>query len=353
MPPIRLIYALHSGQLYGTERMALYTILALGPEFSPVVLAPAGPVHAECERLGIPAVLFATSREFARALRPFIAGAQSLIFFATSVVQSLACLGWNLVYRRTVAHLHMVHGGAEERLSYSRKRLLNGMPVRFVAVSHYVAERLHAHGVRKSKVTVIENFMTDAAAAAAPQHMASSMAGLRKLIVVSRLDPEKRVDVLVDAMEHSAQLRRFPVSIFGAGADKNLLQERVRNAQLPITLEGFCSDVPALLASADLLVHLCPVEPFGLAVLEAYAARVPVLVPSTGGAASLVEDGVSGFHFKANDPASLAAKILAIDRLPGEAVSHIVENASSLLRSRFSQSTGAARYRKLVREMLV
>ena len=352
MHPTRLIYALHSGQLYGTERMALYTILALGEEFAPVVLAPAGPVHAECERLGIPAVLVAGKGGFGRALRPLIAKARSLLFFATSVVQSLTCLGWNLLYRRPLAHLHMVHGGAEERLSYGRKRLLNGMPIRFVAVSQYVAERLHAHGVRRRQVTVIENFMTDEAAAAAPRHAASRTAGLGTLIVVSRLDPEKRVDVLVDAMEQSAPLRRFPVSIYGSGADKHLLQQRVEDAQLPITLKGFCPDVAVQLASADLLVHLCPVEPFGLAVLEAYAAKVPVLVPSTGGAASLVEDGVSGFHFKANDPASLAAQILAIHQLPADALARIVAQASLLLQSRFSQALGAARYRGLVREML-
>ena len=347
-----LIYALHSGQLYGTERMALYTIQALGPAFAPVVLAPQGPVHAECERLGIPAVCFAGSSSFSRVLRPLIAKAQSLLFFATSVMQSLACLGWNLVYRRPIAHLHMVHGGAEERLSYGRKRLLNGTPIRFVAVSQYVAERLQAHGVRPSQVSVIENFMTDQSVAAAPQHAPHSTPGLRKLIVVSRLDPAKRVDLLLDAMEQSPQLRRFAVSIFGSGADKAGLQQRIEHAQLPVSLEGVCTNIPVQLAGADLLVHLCPVEPFGLAVLEAYAAKVPVLVPNTGGAALLVEDGVSGFHFTANDSASLAAKILAIDQLSSDRLACIVAKASSLLHSRFSQSTGAARYRDVVRELL-
>ena len=46
------------------------------------------------------------------------------------------------------------------------------------------------------------------------------------------------------------------------------------------------SAVAAAIADADLLVHLCPVEPFGLAILEAMAAAVPVLVPNSGGAVS-------------------------------------------------------------------
>ena len=39
-----LIYALHSGNLYGTERMALATLAGLsGDEFAPWLIAPPGP----------------------------------------------------------------------------------------------------------------------------------------------------------------------------------------------------------------------------------------------------------------------------------------------------------------------
>ena len=44
-----LIYALHSGNLYGTERMALYTATALSNDFEATILAPSGPVTAKHE----------------------------------------------------------------------------------------------------------------------------------------------------------------------------------------------------------------------------------------------------------------------------------------------------------------
>ena len=55
---IPLLYSLHSGNLYGTERMALATAQALGPEFQVVIIAPEGPVHAEAQRLGYQTMVF-------------------------------------------------------------------------------------------------------------------------------------------------------------------------------------------------------------------------------------------------------------------------------------------------------
>ena len=40
---IPLIYALHSGNLYGTERMALATAEILADEFDCIIVAPPGP----------------------------------------------------------------------------------------------------------------------------------------------------------------------------------------------------------------------------------------------------------------------------------------------------------------------
>jgi hypothetical protein len=41
--PTPLLYALHSSNLYGTERMALATMAALGDSFTPTMFAPPGP----------------------------------------------------------------------------------------------------------------------------------------------------------------------------------------------------------------------------------------------------------------------------------------------------------------------
>ena len=60
MKPARplLLYALHSGKLYGTERMALATANALRDSFDCVMMAPEGPALAESRRVGFEAVAF-------------------------------------------------------------------------------------------------------------------------------------------------------------------------------------------------------------------------------------------------------------------------------------------------------
>ncbi len=349
---IPLVYALHSGNLYGTERMALYTAAGLSDSFETTLLAPPGLLHAEAARMGFESRAFSSAGQFARELRRRLSQAPRLAFLATGVVHSLACLGWNLAYRRRIAHLHLVHGGAEERLSYGRKRLLNRWPVRFIAVSKFVRERLAANGVRRKQITVIENFMTARAVAISPARGDFATGGIHRIAVVSRLDPGKRVDVLLQALEENPDLRRIEVNVFGTGWDSQALQDRAAHSKLNVNFEGFRSNAGERLAEADLLVHLCPAEPFGLAVLEAMAARIPVLVPDTGGAASLIEPEHSGFRFEANNPQSLAQAIRRIDGLNPAVLNDIVRNASRLLATRFSERERIADYRRLLQGML-
>ena len=52
-----------------------------------------------------------------------------------------------------------------------------------------------------------------------------------------------------------------------------------------ITFLGYRTDVPALLAAADLLVHPARYEAYGLAVHEAICSGVPAIVSSAAGVA--------------------------------------------------------------------
>ncbi|MFZ4699921.1 MAG: glycosyltransferase [Candidatus Methylumidiphilus sp.] len=351
MKPI-FLYALHSGNLYGTERMALYTLEGMRDTFTPVLLAPPGPALVEAEKMGIQAIPFRNSREFARRLRHQMSDHKQIAFAATGVTHSLAFNFWNFFYRRHAVHLHLVHGGTDERESYGRKKLLNGKKVKFVAVSAYVQERLIANGVKPGQITVVGNFLPDRRIQEAPRHPPFVEDGIRKVIVVSRVDPIKRVDLLLDAMDRHPELRDLPVKVFGTGWDLDLLRSRASESHPNVAFEGFSADVANELAASDLLLHLCPVEPFGLAILEAMAAGVPVLVPNQGGAEGLVKTGVSGFHFRADDADDLAAALLRVRQMPVETLNGIAAAASQSLRDNYSSSACLANYRDLYAELL-
>ena len=350
--PIPLIYALHSGNLYGTERMALSTAAGLLDRFTPLIMAPPGPALEEAARRGYEVAPFRNPWQFARALRRALAACSQAAFLATGVMHSTVCLALNKVYRRRIAHLHLVHGGAAEALSYGRKSKLNGKPVEFVAVSHYVRERLLAHHVNDAQIRVIENFLPNAQIKACPKRGPFGAGEIRRLIVISRLDPEKRVGLLLDALARDPESGRFEVRIFGNGWEGDALKQRASAAGLNVSFVGFDSHVDERLAESDLLVHLCPVEPFGLAIVEAMAAGVPVLVPDAGGAGSLIEDGVSGFHFHAGDADHLNAQLSAISAAGSDRLNAMVRQGRHLLATRFSEAGRLGDYRRILMEKL-
>ena len=346
---VPLLYVLHSGNLYGTERMALATAAGVADEFAVTIFAPPGPALCAAARMGFGAVAFGRPLDAAMKLLPYFARHRRIAFVATGVAHSLACAAWAALWRRRVAHLHVVHGGTDERDSYGRKRRLNRLEVMLVAVSRFVRERLLAHGVDAGAIRVIENFLPDAQIAAAPRRPPFCRPGVRRLLVVSRLDPIKRVDLLFDAFDLKPTLRELRVEVLGSGYDTDKLRARADHTHPQIHIEGFQPDVERRLANSDLLVHLCPSEPFGLAILEAMAAGVPALVPDRGGAGGLVEDGVNGFRFAADDAEALAARLAALAEAEPALLNRVVAGGRQALATRFSAAARVADYRALLR----
>ena len=84
-----------------------------------------------------------------------------------------------------------------------------------------------------------------------------------------------------------------------------LLREHVRFC-------GYQRDVPALLASVAALLHCCPVETFGVALVEAMAAGVPVVAPGAGGPLDIVEHGVTGLLYAPDDSAEAVAHLVRL-----------------------------------------
>jgi glycosyltransferase involved in cell wall biosynthesis len=90
------------------------------------------------------------------------------------------------------------------------------------------------------------------------------------------------------------------------------------------------------------------VVPIGLAILEAMAAGVPVLVADTGGAASLVDEGMSGFHFHANDAEALAQRLTDLAQASPAQLNSVVAGGYQALATRFSATARLADYRRLL-----
>ncbi|MET9252393.1 glycosyltransferase [Streptomyces sp. NPDC003717] len=160
-----------------------------------------------------------------------------------------------------------------------------------VAVSPTVAGRLHRWGVPAPRVEVVPNGIDLARLRFDPERRAATrrLLGLPEdaYVVggVGRLAPGKRFDVLVDALALLPGDCRL--LLVGGGPEEPALRRAAETAgvtgrvlltgERPATPDGTEGpDLPSLLAAMDVLASPSPEEAFGLAVLEALAAGLPV-----------------------------------------------------------------------------
>ena len=108
---------------------------------------------------------------------------------------------------------------------------------------------------------------------------------------------------------------------------------------------GLCLDVPELLSACDLFVLASDWEGSSVAVMEAMAARLPVVATAVGGVPELVEDGVTGVLVPAGDSAAL---VRALSDLAGNPARRRAFGKAAGRRARqFDASAMVERYAEL------
>jgi glycosyltransferase involved in cell wall biosynthesis len=177
--------------------------------------------------------------------------------------------------------------------------------------------------------------------------------------IVGRIDSEKGVDVVVEAMaslEGSAATCHLAI-IGGPGLDGGVYAQRVRTLAEDrlgdrARFTGPIEDVAGALRSLDVVINASEAEPFGLSVLEAQASGVAVIGTDAGGIPEFVTDGETGLLVPPRDVPSLA---LALKRLleDEELRSRLARNGRSSAVARYGLSTRAdaiaATYRSVAR----
>jgi glycogen(starch) synthase len=222
-----------------------------------------------------------------------------------------------------VATVHATESGrhqgwlpaAHNRTIDQIERWLAHEAVRVIVCSQYMrAEVGRLFDVPAGRFDVVHNgvdvlrwYARPRAVAAARQRYAGADAPL--VTYAGRLVYEKGVQHLLAAVP--ALVERHPglrVVIAGDGPYRKDLEAL---APPGVTFAGFLAghDLTALMGASDCYVVPSIYEPFGMVALEAAAAGTPVAVADTGGLAEIVDDGVTGVKFPAQDPSALAAAV--------------------------------------------
>ncbi|MEU1289678.1 glycosyltransferase family 4 protein [Kitasatospora sp. NPDC005856] len=131
------------------------------------------------------------------------------------------------------------------------------------------------------------------------------------VLAVGRLVPQKAFGLLLDATRELSALDPEPlVLLAGDGPEAGVLRERAAAEKLPVRLLGYRTDVPDLLAAADVVVISSRWEARSLVVQEAMRAGVPVVATAVGGIPELVGD--AAVLVPPGDPAALGQAVRAL-----------------------------------------
>lgn len=226
-----------------------------------------------------------------------------------------------------------------------------------IAVSQAVAESLRRNGViESSKITVVHNGIdTDRF----DQPVADSRVDPVLVGTVGHLAPIKGQDLFVRAAA-LISARRSGVHFVVIGEDKSpemghrkSLESLIAELGLSgiVTMPGWRDDMPALLSSLTLFVSAARSEPFGLAIVEAMAAGLPIVATASEGALEIIEDGISGKLVPTDQPEALAQAINDLLDDPAEC-SRLGRNAQLAARQRFSLARMASDTERVYREVL-
>jgi len=135
------------------------------------------------------------------------------------------------------------------------------------------------------------------------------------LIQAGRLEPQKNLPGLIDAMALVRDAApEAMLLIAGEGPQRTEIEARIRADGLAdhVRLIGPRDDLPALFARCDLAVLASRWEGMPNAVIEAMAARRPVVVTAVDGCRELVDDGRTGLVVPPDNPDLLVHAILTI-----------------------------------------
>jgi glycosyltransferase involved in cell wall biosynthesis len=189
-----------------------------------------------------------------------------------------------------------------------------------IAISEGIRQVLIEWGVPPGKVTCVRSALD-----LTPYERETDPEGFRKqrgipldaplVVTMAQLIHRKGYRVLLEAIPRI--LQRVPDARFlfcGEGADRPALEALVaeKNLRQHVQFTGFVSDIPTLLAAADVVAHPALREGLGIAILEAMGMGKPVVASAVGGIPEVIAPPDTGFLIEPGDANALADYLIRL-----------------------------------------
>ena len=173
------------------------------------------------------------------------------------------------------------------------------------ALRRFNVERV---GLPPEKLEVVHYGLDELPAPWGPNPRDGVPADARVLLAVSRLVPQKGIDVAVAALPRIAGA---VLVVLGEGPERAALEERARTLGVAdrVFILGRAGDVVPWLRRAEVFVHPARWEGFGLVLLEAMLASLPVVASRVSAVPEIVAHAETGLLVEPDDPVALAAAV--------------------------------------------
>ncbi len=220
----------------------------------------------------------------------------------------------------------------------------------FVALSERIRDELIEAGYGSNRIHVIPNGVPVPEFSWEPQYRADEP----EVIYVGRLAPEKGVDRLLAAWPQVIQeIPGAKLNLLGEGIEMPAL--RTQSSSLGITesvrFAGARQDVRRFLERSSVFVLPSREEGLSIALLEAMALGIPVVVSDIPGNATLVKPNETGQSIDADSPQALAkAIVVAISQ--SAPILSMAHTGRTLVTDRFSIRSAAELHIELFRELI-
>lgn len=342
---VNVLFVNHTAEISGAELSLLDLIEGLPEVIRPLLATPEGRLADEAQRLGIPTTSISGTAgslklhpsRTPRALAEIAVAAgeirlasrrhRAVLIHANSVRAGVAL---SLTHTLAATVVHVRDCLPPGRVSSMTMRRVAAAATTVVANSEYTAASVRGLAP-EAPLEVVHNPVDLERWDPARIDRVHARARLRQvrprallLGVVAQLTPWKGQDTAIEAL---GLLRRqgidahllligsakflSPSARFDNQAYEAELRQRVAAAGLEdrVSWLGERDDVPELVSALDVLLLPSWEEPFGRALTEAMALRVPVVATDVGGPPEIIDDGREGFLVAPRDPEAWAAAI--------------------------------------------
>jgi glycosyltransferase involved in cell wall biosynthesis len=204
-------------------------------------------------------------------------------------------------------YLHLARLGGYYDLKYYR------LADHLIANTPAILDYILAEGWPEERASYLPNFVDGTRAAPLDRADFATPASAPLVLALGRLHANKAFDVALNAL---ARMPDVHLWIAGEGPEKRALQRLAVHlgVERRVRFLGWRRDVPALLASANLLICPSRHEPLGNVVIEAWAHGVPVVASLSDGPKALIQPEATGLLVPVDDVPALGdamARVLA------------------------------------------